>query len=317
MVIITAHIKKILALTLAFLAFVLFFTNVENLKTSVSQGIRFCVFSLVPSIFIFMVISSFLLYSSAFSDFFDIAYKKLFVKLGICRKYLLTILLCSLCGFVSGPKIICEDYRKNGGNSVAFSNAIILSSNAGLGFLISCVGAGVWNDIWLGILLYFFQISSSILLGKLILKKGFNEKETAIKKEKPTDFCVAFTRAVSSSVTTVITICAYVVVFSATTSVLLSALNIEENTLTYSIISVLVEFCRGSFLVFNAKNALLSAFLSGFCVGFGGICVHFQTFAVCEGLPLNKLQFVAFKALHGVLCGFFCTVYILIKNFLL
>lgn len=315
--IITAHIKKIIIILVCLLAFILFFTNVENLKISINQGIRFCVFSLVPSIFIFMIISSFSLYSSAFSGILNRVSNKTFNKIGICRKYFSVIILCSLCGFVNGPKILCEDYKKNGGNEVAFSNAIILSSNAGLGFLISCVGVGVWHDIWLGIYLYFAQISSAIILGKLILKKDFESLETNPKNEKSPNLCVAFTQSVVSSVFAIITICAFVVVFSAFTSVVLSVLNIEENTATYAIVSILVEFCRGSFLVFNADNILFSAFLTGFCIGFGGICVHFQTFAVCEGFPLNKFQFVLFKAIHGLLCGFLCVIYMLFKNFLL
>ena len=315
--IITAYIKKFIVVFGSFLLFLLFFANVENVKSSINESIRFCVFSLVPSIFIFMIISSFLLYSSAFSDFSRLLSKDAISKLGVCRKYFFIILLCSLCGFVSGPKLICEDYKKNGGNKVAFSNAIILSSNAGFGFLISCVGVTIWNDIWLGVFLYLFQILSALFLGKTILKKPQFFSDESEAEEKSVSLSNAFTRAVTTSCSTVISICAFVVVFSCFTSVILNVVGIKEDSIWFAIISALFEFCKGSFLVFNTKSLLLSAFMSGFCVGFGGTCVHFQTFAVCEEYPLKKLQFVLFKAIHGVLCGFFCVTYIIIKNFLL
>lgn len=316
-IIITAQVKKCTAFIASLLLFILFFTNVENVKSSIRDSFKFCVNSLIPSIFIFMVISSFALYSSVFSGVFDVLPKGFFNKIGICRKHFATVLLCSLCGFVGGPKIICEDYKQNHVNEQDFSNAIILSSNAGIGFLVSCVGIGIWNDALFGIFLYLFQISSAFLLGKFLLKHSELALASDKRNEKPLDLSVAFTRAVTTSCSTVISICAFVVVFSCFISVMLSFLGISEESTWYAIVTSVFEFCKGSFLVFNTRNFLFSAFLSGFCVGFGGICVHFQTFAVCEGLPLNKLEFVKFKAIHGVLCGFFCVLYMLIKNFLL
>ena len=316
-IIITAQVKKCTAFIASFFLFILFFTNVENVKSSIRDSFRFCVNSLIPSIFIFMVISLFFLYSSVFSGVFNILPKGFFKKIGICRKYFATVLLCSLCGFVGGPKIICEDYKQNHVNEQDFSNAIILSSNAGIGFLVSCVGIGIWNDAWFGISLYLFQMLSVFMLGKRVLKHSEFELSSDKRKEKSLDLSVAFTRAVTTSCSTVISICTFVVAFSCFISVTLSFLGISEDSIWYAVVTSIFEFCRGSFLVFNTRNFLFSAFLSGFCVGFGGICVHFQTFAVCEGLPLNKFEFVKFKAIHGVLCGFFCVLYMLIKNFLL
>ncbi len=298
------------------MAFLLFFTNAENLKLSINEAFEFCLFSLIPSIFIFMILSSFILYSSAFSGFLDAIPNNVFHKLGICKKYTSPILLCSFCGFVNGPKMICEDFKKNGGSDVDFSNAIILSSNAGFGFLVSCVGVRIWHDALLGILLFIFQIFSSLLLGKLILKHPSSEDKENIKNHQSTiSLSSAFSRAVTSSTFTIISICAFVVVFSCFINVFLGAIGIEKGSSIYVLVNILFEFCKGSFLAVDLGNVYLSAFLSGFCIGFGGICVHFQTFSVCEGLPLDKIRFVVFKVLHGVLCGLFLLIYILLSQY--
>ncbi len=310
-IIITLYLKKAIAILGSILAFILFFANVENLKLSINEAFEFCVFSLIPSIFIFMILSSFILYSSAFSGFLDTIPNGVFYKLGICKKYTSPILLCSFCGFVNGPMLICEDFKKNGGSEVDFSNAIILSSNAGFGFLAGCVGARIWNDALLGILLFVFQIFSSLLLGKLILKHPCQDDKCNMKNQQSAiSLSSAFSRAVTSSTLTIISICAFVVVFSCFINVFLGAIGVEKDSSIYVIVNIFFEFCKGSFLAVNLENIYLSAFLSGFCIGFGGICVHFQTFSVCEGLPLDKIRFVVFKALHGVLCGLFFLVYI-------
>ena len=288
----------------------LFFTNVENVNFSIKSSLLFCVNSLIPSIFIFMIICSFFLYSSVFSDIFALLPKRLFSILGICKKYASHIFLCSFCGFINGPKVICEDYRKNGGNEREFSNAIILSSNAGIGFLVGFLGARLWGSSSYGVYLFFTQLFSSVILGRLLLKHD-KEDETASPNESiKLSFSSAFSRAVTSSALTMLSICAFVVFFSSLSSILLNLMQIPENSTVGNILSIVLEFSKGSLSSVAFKNVDMCAFFSGFCIGFGGLCVHFQTFAICDTLPLNKRLFFTFKLLHGILCGICSLIYV-------
>ena len=298
-------------------AFLIFFTNVENVKSSVSSSLLFCSRTLIPSLLIYMIICSLILYTKALEPFFDLLPDKVFKVLGICRKYASIVFLSSLCGFVNGPKALCEDYSVHGGDRKEFSNAVILSSNAGIAFLIGCVGGAIWGNYLFGTYLFFVQILSSILLGKLLLKSNLKDYEKIKKNDnlsKKSTYKISFSSAISKSVTssalTLISICAFVIFFSCVVEILLNFLGLNSNSTVHTILKILSEFCQGSFQVLNFNSNFWGAFFSGFCIGFGGICVHFQTFAVCEGYPLDKKMFVIFKLFHGIICGILSLIYV-------
>lgn len=314
MVIITYKFKKFILILTVVLSGIAFFTNVENMILYVKTALTFCANSLIPSIFIFMIFSSFTLYSSAFSGIFNYIPKKILNILGICRKYVSHIFICSLCGFVSGAKVICDDFRENGGSEIDFSNSVILSSNAGIGFLISCVGVKIWGDIRFGIYLFVIQIFIAFFLGKLLLKKDNINSNEAFVCQKYSSLSTAFSRAVSSSVSTILVMCAFVITFACICEAFCNALGIREESPIRYILIFICEFSRGCFNTINFESSLICAFFTGFCVGFGGLCVHFQIFSVCEGLPLDKLRFIIFKIFHGIFCGIFAVFYAFITK---
>ena len=292
-----------------FLAIV-FFTNAKNLNLTVKSSLLFCINNLVPSIFIYMVFSSFVLYLCDFSRILSKIKVSVFNILGICKIHAIDIVLCSVCGFVSGAKIISEKFKKFGGNSLDFSNSVILSSNAGIGFLIGCVGIKIWNSIPFGIYLFLVQIGLSILLGKILLNHSKSSNNLPILSKKKVTISSAFCKAVSSTATTLISMCAFVVVFSCFGNNLFALLGIKKGSFLYSFTSVILEFSQGIFLCTLYENSVICAFMTGFCVGFGGLCVHFQIFSVCDGLPLDKARFVIFKFFHGILCGISSIIFV-------
>lgn len=311
MIIITSVLKKYAPVfTVFFIGFV-FFTNVKNTNLAVKSALIFCFENLVPSIFIYMVFFSFLLYLCDFSGILSKCNNSLFRLLGICKKYFFEVLLCSVCGFVSGAKIISEKFKKIGGSEVEFSNAVILSSNAGVGFLVGCVGVKIWDSAIFGVYLFFSQILISILLGRLILKHPKFNDTALILPHHNSSFSSAFCRAVSTSSLTIISMCAFVVVFSCFSGNLFSLFRIKKDSPLYLTVSIILEFSQGIFLSASYGDLVACAFMTGFCVGFGGLCVHFQIFSTCEGLPLDKMRFIIFKLFHGVLCGFSSLIYVL------
>ncbi len=314
MIIITSVLKKYAPIFIIFFIGIVFFANVENASLTVKSALIFCFENLVPSIFIFMVFFSILLYSCDFSGNLYKCNDRPFGFLGICKKYFFEVLLCSVCGFVSGAKIISEKFKKIGGNEVEFSNAVILSSNAGVGFLIGCVGVKIWDSAIFGVYLFFAQILLSILLGRLILKHPkFNDTKLNSSCHNPS-FSSSLCRAVTTSVLTIISMCAFVVVFSCFSENLFSLFKVKSDSALYLTVSVILEFSQGIFLCASYTNSLACAFMTGFCVGFGGLCVHFQIFSTCEGLPLDKMRFVIFKLFHGILCGFSSLIYVIISG---
>ncbi len=305
-VIITLKLNKMLIIFLCISTVILFFTNAKNTSTFVFEAIEFCIKNIIPTLMPFMIITSTFLYSKVF---LCINPKQL-NNLGVCKKYFPTSLIASLCGFVVGPKTICEDASSSKMKSEDFSSAISMSSNAGIGFVIGCVGARLWGSVLFGALLFIFQILSSICINKVIFNIKSDENSKNSYSTENTSFLSAFSKGISSSISSLMLICTYTIFFSVFLNSVFLFFNIDSNSILYKIAFVVFEFCQGSFTVMQFDNVPLRALLSGFCVGFGGICVHLQTFAVCEGFNLNKKKFFLFKLLQGILCGIFSFIII-------
>ena len=285
-----------------------FFTNVENVKSTVFSSLIFCGEKIIPSLFPFMVIFSFFLYLSVFVGSQRAKSNKLFQIFGICKKYFLHIVFGSLCGFVVGARMISEDYDENRDSNASLNSSIALSSNAGIGFVVGTVGMKLWGDFLFGIFLFFSQIILALIINKLLFN-DVNFDTTSVKKERVPLFS-AFIRSVTSSASTIINISAFVVFFSVLISTISSFFNIKNRAFLF----ILLEFCQGSFYSVSMTNTLMCAFCTGFVVGFGGLCAHFQIFSVCEGLPLNRLKFTIFKFIQGMFCGIFSFLYVFITK---
>ncbi len=282
-------------------------TNVEYLSFSVINSLNFCYKSLIPSLFPFLVLSSVALYCIRLDSILKYANQ----VLDKCKIYKKEIIIGWITGFVVGAKGICENFKKND-DIIAFNNAIIISSNAGIGFVIGCVGGVIWNDFNFGIYLYFSQIFSAIILSKLFLKHPQNQIDNTPSVKVSDSFSTGIIKAIKNSTSTILTICFFNIFFNVIKDLICLILKLNETNLSYTIISVIFDFSNGIFSTLKIENLLLKGFLSGACIGFGGICVLMQIFAECEGKPLYKFQFIFFKLIQGILCGFLAVIYILL-----
>ena len=140
---------------------ILFLTNVKYVSLAVVNGLKFCGNKLIPSLYPFMVLSSIMLYTIRVDGDYKIS-KNI---LDNCKIYTNEIIIGCICGFVIGAKGICGKYKANYSEN-DFNRAILLSSNAGIGFVIGCVGCTIFNDIFYGVYLYAMQILSGYILFK-------------------------------------------------------------------------------------------------------------------------------------------------------
>ncbi|MGM9646243.1 MAG: hypothetical protein ACI3XS_06100 [Eubacteriales bacterium] len=311
--IITLRAKKGFAVLFILFLMILFFTNAKNISSSVLSSLEFCAKSVIPSLFPYMVISSLIVYTACFDGLFSNLPNAFFNILGICKRYCVPIITGNLCGFVTGAKCICDIYEKNPSEISDFSDSVILSSNAGIGFVIGYVGIKLWSDMRFGIFIYSVQIISSFLLNRVFRtfqKKRVGNKEQAyFANKKQSSFFVSLARAVSCSCSTILQVCSFVIFYSLIIDLLSSLFYLKQGDFAFCVLCAILEFCKGTSASLSLTYAPVCAAMTGFCIGFGGICVHSQIFSVCDGFPLNKTKFFAFKALQGVICSGFCFAY--------
>ena len=212
-------------------------------------------------------------------------------KLDKCKISKISILLTWLSGFIVGPKNLCENAKNEDLTALVF-----LTSNAGVGFVISYVGITLWGSLSYGAFLYFSQIIFSFMI--YVFSKNKNKKICLNCKKEP--HLTTFTKSVQNGVKTMLDICGFTVFFSIIKSLLLKKF---ENGFFTMLVASSLEISSGAFASISAENTVLCAFFTGFTTGFGGVCMCMQTFSVCKDACINKTKFMCKKLLHGLLCG--------------
>ena len=248
---------------------------------------EFSVKRLIPSLFPSMILSSIAISNSKGKDF-----KKSTSLFGV-QKSIFRLTVCSLLsGYIIGPKMLCEDDTDEDK-----TRYIALTSNAGLGYVVSFVGIAVCGSLCFGIFLYFTQVFSALIIFKL--QKNSVDKYKISSDKKP--FIDTVSIAVKDTTHLIFEICGFYVFFSIIKTVFVSIFNLKSGAILYSFVASILEISNGIQGATTLENTALCAFFIGFSVGFGGICMCMQTFSVCNA-SLNKFKFTKIKLFQGVFC---------------
>ena len=144
-----------------------------------------------------MILSSVLCSSTLVYKGFSAFLNKAFSFLGICIKYSSVLIFGNISGFIVGPKLLSEEIDLNFDKSET-TRLILLSSNAGIGFVVSFVGQTIFKNFLFGLAIYIFQILTSFILNSLIFFKRKNCVFSEIKyQRKP--FLTSITDSISKT----------------------------------------------------------------------------------------------------------------------
>ena len=270
----------------------------KEISESVLVSLIFCFQTLIPSVFPMMVATSILCRSGVLENCLKNIRKDSI--LGIRKDDWSIIITSWLSGFIIGPKIFYSRYEND------VTDYAALTSNAGLGFVVSYVGIYLWDSFIFGIYIYTVQILISYVIFKLLPCK---KHEISDQKAKKIPFINCITDSVQSCSKTVLYMCGFTVFFTSLKTVILCFG--EHGAVKEIIVSSLTDINTGTFLSIGFSSPVVCAFLTGFTIGFGGLCVFFQTASVCK---INAGKFLLKKLILGALLGVFLTIYAALFN---
>lgn len=269
----------------------------ESCSKGALNGITMCLNVLIPSLFPFMAIVSFIVksgISQKISAPFGLISRKFF---GLSENFAPVIILSMLGGYPIGAKGISELAQSGAVSQREAKKAALFSVCAGPGFIINFVGASLYGNKTAGIIILTAQIISVVLIGLIInaADKRRNEGEPAPRSFPPArSFGTAVVEAAADSSKGILNICAFVVLFSAFTQISETLIHSETSK---SLLFCLLEVCSAV----NRLSANSTLEMTAFAIGFGGICVHFQIFSALGKLKINKLLFFCIRIIQGVI----------------
>ena len=281
-----------------------------QVRDSVAQSALYCLVSLTPSLFPFMVAASYGVRSQAgmlFGRALGPAVRHLF-RLPACAGA--TLLLSFLGGYPAGARgisLLLEQgrlTREQAGRMMLFCVA------PGAAFVVTFLGCGALGSLRLGWLLFFAVTLSGLLLGLLTgLGKPLPEKEPPQPGEPGGP---ALVRSVSDASSAVVKMCGCILLFAGFTAILQGSGAFQALSRLLALSGLVSQKEAGVLLSFllevtggtgEASRQGAAPLLYAFGLAFGGLCVHLQLFSLFPEFPLSKGKFFLFRLLHGFLAA--------------
>ncbi len=271
------------------------------------KGLRLCSATVIPSLFPFMVISELIVSSGI-----GVRISKLFAKpmlsiFGVNEAGAAAYLLGLVCGFPIGAKTAVALYDQGTMTKKELERLLTFCNNPGSAFVISAVGVSLLGNKKIGIALYLCVIFSSIIVG-IVGKYFLGYKKADINHNTMVisgDISVrAVTNAIQSSAMSMLSVCAYVVFFSAFVGcigALLSRFSLP-NEITAGIFGFF-ELSSGVGAAADCSNKLHAILLCALFSGWSGLSVGFQIMSVCSGRNISFKPYFIAKASQGVICA--------------
>ncbi len=289
--------------------FLLILRNSEDAIRYIGRGLSLCAGTVIPSLFPFMVISELLVKSGAGE-----AFGRLFARLskwvfGVSGAGVSAVILGSMCGFPVGARTAVSLYDDNRISKAECEHLLTFTNNPSSAFLITAVGVSVFGNRRLGLILYGIVLGSAFLVGFLA---RFLLRPKDAKAEHPhypsglhPGGVEMFTTAVSGAAGAMLTVCAYVVFFSALTGALGSMIG-ERGWLgetSYPLLCGFLELTGGISEASGHSSFEAALILTAGLSGWSGVSVHCQVLSLCGGRGLSFKPYLLAKAAQAVVAA--------------
>jgi len=271
----------------------------HSVTAGVTKGVQICFNTILPSLFPFMVISSYISKTDLLSPFYRF--------IAPVTKYLFRqpphtlplIILSMIGGFPVGIKNIANDYNDGKITQNQAQRLCMFCMNGGPAFVITAVGVNMLGNMTAGVIIYISLCISSLILG--FLSSFFDDKKSTATTcssfaQSPT---IAISSAVIDSTHAMLGICAWIILFSGIAECIF-ALNLNNN-IVIAITSVL-EVTKGC----SVTAGKFSLPIITAIIGFGGICVHCQILSFLQITKLKYIRFIVGRIINGALSAIIC-----------
>lgn len=291
--------------------FVLVLRNSDAAIEYMGRGLTLCARTVIPSLFPFMVLSELIVSSGAGEAFGRIFSRLMRWVFGLSGAGVSAVFLGSMCGFPVGAKTAVSLYDRNMISKVECEHLLTFTNNPSSAFLITGVGVSLFGNRQLGVILYATVLGSSFLVGFLarFFLRGTGKPE--VHPHYPTGLHPGgvgmFTSAVSTAATGMLTVCAYVIFFSAITGALGSMMGDGSGSgigeMGYTLFYGFLELTGGISEAATLTSWEPAIVLTAAIAGWSGLSVHCQVLTLCGGRGLSFRPYLFAKAAQGVLCA--------------
>lgn len=286
-------VKKYVLIFFILLFSVLLLIYAKEITASVIKSINTCINVIIPSMFAYMVISSYIISSSLYKTLFYPFYLVLKKIIKLDEQSFSIFLLSLIGGYPVGIKLLCELIAENKNYSAIASKTASFCYCMSPTFAVTMIGLGVFNSIEIGMIVYVSNIISNLIIAIIYTNVTDLKFDIESKKNKS-----GLIQAINSSSNTLLRICSVIVVFNIGITAVNSFLGIFDFTIPL--------FVNASLEISNILNSdsisidylpVISMLSST-----GGVCVLFQCYSIIQG-SFSIKRFLILRTPAVVLSG--------------
>ena len=261
----------------------------QQAACGVEKGINLCLYTLMPSMYPFMFLSSFVISSSVadrIGSVFSLFTRKIFKLPGICG---VIIMLSMVGGLPVGAKAVEDAFSMGYISKTEGKRLLTFCINPGPAFVITSVGFYFLGSKTAGIVIYASLVLSSLIIGfltRFVFQECLNNvcSNATVKSDEQISFSASFVSSVNTAISSVINVSAWVILFSCV-SELITLLPVSERTALF--ITGITEMTNG---VRQASGKVPMPVIAGI-IGFTGICGQMQIMPTVIKLKM-KLKYL-------------------------
>ncbi len=281
------------------------------------EGLLLCFNVIIPSLFPFFVLSSLVVdlgLAAKLGRAMEKLMRPLFRVSGSCAA---ALTLGFIGGYPVGARTALQLYEQGLCTKTEAERMLAFCNNSGPAFILGVVGAGIFGDGRVGLLLYLTHAAASVLVGLLFRFYGRDRSRPSPRHAKPIETVTlpsAFTAAVTRSLQNTLNICAFVVFFSVVLRLLtaygilggvaqlLSLLGLEPEW-ARRLVAGLLELSSGVSSLSGGRGFVGLASMAAFMLGWAGLSVHCQVLSFLVDSGLSARVYLAGKLCHGLLAA--------------
>lgn len=282
------------------------------------DGLVLCFNVIVPSLFPFFVLSSLVVdlgLAAYLGRALEGLMRPLFRVSGSCAA---AVALGFIGGYPVGARTALQLYQQGLCSKPEAERLLAFCNNSGPAFILGVVGAGIFGDSRVGLLLYLTHALAPLLVGLLFrFHGGAGYRRAAVSPSKPIQAVTlpaAFTGAVVRSLQSTLNICAFVVFFSVVLQLLsafgvfaaladLLALAGFEPEWARRLVAGLLELSSGVSSLRGDTHLAGRVSMAAFMLGWAGLSVHCQVLSFLIDSGLSAKTYLAGKLCHGLIAA--------------
>ena len=268
----------------------------DKMTGAAFDGLNLWLYTVIPSLFPFMVISSWLSFNT--KPHFGTADKITMKLFGIPSGLMPVFLISMLSGYPTGARIISSLYSKNSISKDTAEHMLSFCNNPGAVFIISAVSSSILSDRASAPFFLAICIYSSLLTGfiyNLLFPCRYKSYMKPLVSAKSGIY-----DSLSSSVKSILLVGGCIIFFSVVTEAFMNIIP-EDYKAVGGIIGGMLEFTRGiSLTAASGYSPKIAYSLIAAILCWGGFSVHLQTLAVIGESDINIKKYIVCKAFSSV-----------------